>query len=191
MSTSRVSPKKPWKIDSSIDVDRVTLEDVKLIFSQAEKRLDDTVKAGENIAAKSMSMITLMAGVLIALIGFIISNWDSQPSVKDREHVAIAGYVYILVLFIYTIWNILPKKYFVLGSEPEQLMLPSFFASQIPKDKITVFIYMSEIENYNFRIEKNLAINNRQRKLYSLSVIFFLLFPIVLGVLYCLLEWLR
>jgi hypothetical protein len=43
---------QPWKIDSSIDVNRVSLEDVKLIFGQAEKRLDDTVKTGESIASK-------------------------------------------------------------------------------------------------------------------------------------------
>jgi hypothetical protein len=33
--------KPPWRIDPSIDVNRVSLEDVKLIFSQAEKRLAD------------------------------------------------------------------------------------------------------------------------------------------------------
>ena len=72
MATRTLSPEQPLEIDPSIDVDRVSLEDVKLIFAQAEKRLDDTVKIGENIASKTMSMITLMAGVLIALSGFII-----------------------------------------------------------------------------------------------------------------------
>jgi uncharacterized membrane protein len=76
------------------------------------------------------------------------------------------------------------------GSEPEQLMVPSFFAAAVPKDKITLFIYMSEIENYNLRIEKNLEMNDRRSKLYRRSVILFLILPVLLGVLYSLLEWL-
>jgi hypothetical protein len=35
-----------WKIDPSMDVKRVTVEDVQLVFGQAEKRLDDTVIDG-------------------------------------------------------------------------------------------------------------------------------------------------
>ena len=74
-----------WKIDRSIDVDRVSLEDVKFIFSQAEKRLDDTVKTGESIASKTMSMITLLAGVLIALSGYMISNWNSVALASHKD----------------------------------------------------------------------------------------------------------
>jgi hypothetical protein len=69
--------KEPWQIDPSIDVNLVTLEDVKLIFSQAEKRLDDTVKTGESIASKTMTMVGLLTGVLIALCGYTISNWNA------------------------------------------------------------------------------------------------------------------
>ena len=184
-------PSKPvWKIDPSIDVDRVSLDDVKLIFSQAEKRLDDTVKTGENIASKTMSMITLMAGVFVALSGFMIANWDSSTPATKKDYLAVFGCCYLLALFIYAIRNILPDKYFVPGSEPDLLLVPSFFAAAIPKDKITLFLYMSEIENYNLRIEKNLEMNERRWKRYRRSVILFLIFPILLGLLYGLLEWL-
>ncbi len=151
MGAHALPSKQVWKIDPSIDVDRVSLEDVKLIFSQAEKRLDDTVRTGESIAF---------------------------------------GRCYLLALLIYTIRNVLPNKYFVPGSEPERLMAPSFFAATVPKEKITLFIYMSEIENYNQRIEKNLEMNERRWKRYRRSVILFLVFPMLLGVLYALLEWL-
>jgi hypothetical protein len=191
MVKAALSPKKPWKIDSSIDVDRISLEDVKLIFSQAEKRLDDTVKTGESIASKTMSMITLMAGVLIALSGFIISDWKGTISATHKDYVAIIGSLYILGLFIYMINNVLPNKYFVLGSEPEELMIPEFFDKELPQDKITIFIYMSEIENYNLRIEKNLEVNSRRWTRYRFSVILFLIFPVILGIAYILLEWFR
>ena len=129
-----------WKIDSRIDVNRVSLEDVKFIFSQAGKRLDDTVKTGESIASKTMSMITVMTGVLIALSGYTISNWKGFSSETDSRQITI--------------------------------------------------IYMSEIENYNNRIDRNLEVNEGRWKKYRISVISFLLLPVILGIVFILEEWL-
>jgi hypothetical protein len=189
MNKTSTQQEQPWKIDPSIDVDRVSLEDVKLIFSQAEKRLDDTVKTGESIASKTMSMITLMAGVLIALSGFIISDWKGIAKATHKDYVAIIGVLYIFSLFVYVINNVLPSKYFVLGSEPEELMIPQFFDLAVQKDKITIFIYMSEIENYNLRIKKNLKANTSRWERYRLSVISFLILPVVLGIAYLICEY--
>jgi hypothetical protein len=180
----------PWRIDQSIDVDRVTLEDVKLIFSQSEKRLDDTVKTGENIASKTMSMITLLAGVMIALIGYIISNWKGMTLATHQDAVAITGSLYCILLSIFMIRNVLPNKYYVLGSEPKTMMNAAFFDPKLPAGKTTIFIYMNEIENYNLRIEKNLAINKRRWRQYRLAVNAMVALPVVLGILYVLLDWL-
>lgn len=177
-----------WKIDPSIDINRVSLEDVKFVFSQAEKRLDDTVKTGESIASKTMSMITLMAGVLIALSGYTISDWKGLAFATDKDIVAILGSLYILGLFIYMVKNVMPNDYFVLGSEPDQLMMPSYFDAKLPMDKITIFIYMSEIENYNLRIEQNLELNAGRWKKYRFSVISILMLPVFLGIAYIVLE---
>jgi hypothetical protein len=179
-----------WRIDRSIDVDRVTLEDVKFIFSQAEKRLDDTVKTGESIASKTMSMITLLAGVLIALSGYMISNWKGMASASHKDEVAIIGSLYSIALSIYMIRNVLPNKYYVLGSEPEIMMTPSFFDPAVRIDKITIFIYMNEIENYNLRIEKNLDVNTGRWRQYRFSVNAIVALPVVLGVIYVVMEWL-
>ena len=179
-----------WKIDPAIDINRVSLEDVKFIFNQAEKRLDDTVKTGESIASKTMSMITLMVGVLVALCGFMISDWKNLLSATHKDYAAVIGSLYILGLYIYMIKNVLPSRYFVLGSEPEELMIPQFFDGMVQQDKITILIYMSEIENYNLRIEQNLEINTKRLTRYRFSIILFLLLPVVLGITYVLFEWL-
>jgi accessory gene regulator protein AgrB len=107
-------------------------------------------------------MITLLAGVLIALSGYIISDWKGMASASHKDVVAIIGSLYSIALSIYMIKNVLPNNYYVLGSEPEVLMNPGFFESAVQTDKITVFIYMNEIENYNLRIEKNLEVNTNR-----------------------------
>jgi len=63
-------------------------------------------------------------------------------------------------------------------------MTPSFFALSVPQEKITVFLYMSEIENYNSRIERNLLVNERRWKQYRLSVVLFLILPAFLAIVY-------
>jgi len=177
-----------WKIDPTIDVNRVSIEDVKLVFSQAEKKLDDASKTIESFASKTMSMITLMAGILVALMGYLISNWKDMSSMTSKDYVAGVGCVYILLLFIYVINNVLPARYFALGSEPQGLMLPSFFATTVPQDKITIFLFMNEIENYNRRILWNLGVVERCKARYRHAVVCFLAFPFFLGLLFGLLE---
>ena len=120
MTAHAKTKKPPWKIDPSIDVNRVSLEDVKLIFSQAEKRLADTVRIGQSIESKTMMIFSLMAGVLIALCGYIISNWFDEP-ISNRTWVAILGVIYILGLSIYMPPNLLSDRYFMQGSKPSQL----------------------------------------------------------------------
>jgi hypothetical protein len=171
-------------------VNVVSLEDVKLIFSQAEKRLDDTVKTGESIASKTMTVVGLLTGVLIALCGYTISNWNDDEPLGSKVWVAIIGSVYIVSLFFYMLKNVLPNRYFVLGSEPNELMISSFFANSVQQGKITVFLYMSEIENYDWRIQRNLELNEQRWNKYRRSVIFLLLLPVFLGIAYGIMQWL-
>lgn len=189
MAGKSISSRQPWKIDPAIDINRVSIEDVKLVFAQAEKRLDDTVKTGELIAGKTMTLMTLMTGLFIALSGFFISNWNGWGQMNAKLFVAIVGSVYILFLFTYMLKNILPNEYFVLGSNPSELMSPSFYDPALPKDKIAVFMYMNEIENYDFRIECNRQRNLERWKRYRYSVIALWIMPAGLGLIYMGCTW--
>ncbi|HVU55980.1 MAG TPA: hypothetical protein VHD83_13040 [Puia sp.] len=173
-----------WKIDPAIDVNRISLEDVKLVFAQAEKRLDDTVKTGETISARTMSLMTIMVGILVALCGFFISNWKGWQNITAKDYVTMIGLVYIMALVGYMIKNVLPDNYYVLGSYPRQLMTPNFFAPEVDEKKITIFMYMSEIENYDYRIAKNLRANDARWKRYRYAVIALSFLPAILGLIY-------
>jgi hypothetical protein len=128
--------------------------------------------------------------VLIALCGYTISNWNDDEPLGSKVWVAILGSVYIVSLFFYMLKNVLPNRYFVLGSEPNELMISSFFAKGVQRDKITVFLYMSEIENYDWRIQRNLEVNEQRWNKYRRSVIFLLLLPVFLGSVYGIMQWL-
>jgi len=139
MARGPIASKQLWKIDPTIDVNRVSIEDVKIVFAQAEKRLDDTIKTGELIAGKTMTLMTLMAGLLVAFSGFFISNWNGWAQINAKVFVAIIGSVYILCLVTYMLRNVLPNEYYVLGSNPRDLMSPSFYDPALPAEKIAIF----------------------------------------------------
>lgn len=184
MSKLPIPPKTRWKIDPFIDVDRISLDDVKLVFAQAEKRLDDTVKTVELLASRTMTLMTLMAGLLIALSGFFISNWNGWTTLNAKVLVAFIGTLYILGIVTYMLKNILTKEYYVLGSSPRELMSPNFYSPYVSTDRIVIFMYMSEIENYEFRIEYNEKINNARWKRFRYSLIALWLMPMILGIIY-------
>jgi len=191
MSRIALAPQMPWTIDPDINIDRISLDEMKLIFSQAEKRLDGTVKEGENIASKTMSMITLMAGLLIALSGYIISIWKGPSALNNKDIVAIFGCFYIVSLLGYVINNIMTYRYLIGGSRPENLVDAGYFDDVAPREKALLAIYISEIENYNWRIANNEYLNGMGWRRLRKSVYLFLLFPVVLALLYGILEWLR
>jgi hypothetical protein len=70
-------------------------------------------------------------------------------------------------------------------------MVPSFFATRVQQDRITLFLYMSEIENYNLRIERNLEENKRRWRLLKLSITLLLFLPVFLGIVFGIIQWLR
>lgn len=184
MSKSSEPVKPPWKIDPAINVDRASLDDIRFVFAQAEKRLDDSVKTGELITSRTMTLMTLMAGLLIALSGFFISNWNGWAKLNARVLVSLIGVLYILGTVTYMLKNVLPDEYFVLGSYPRDLITPNFYDPALPADKIAILMYISEIENYDSRIDYNRKKNNTRWNRYRHSLIALWLMPMILGVLY-------
>jgi len=191
MRRAAQSTEMPWSIDQSIHVDKVSMDELKLIFGQAEKRLDDTVRQGESIASKTMSMITLMSGLLIGLSGYIISVWKSPSFLTNKDLVGIFGCLYILGILIYVVRNLMTYKYAVAGSKPEKLINGNYFSEDIRRDKMLLLMYLNEIENYNWRIKHNENLNHRRWHRYRISIFFILGFPFFLVLLYSVLKWIH
>ena len=191
MSSLAYSPEMPWSIDQSLNIDRISMEELKLIFSQAEKRLDSTTKKGENIASRTMSIITIMVGLLIALSGYTISIWKGFSALTIKDWVAIVGCLYLLGLLIYVISNIITHRYSQAGSRPERLVNSTYNDDEIPRTKMLLLLYINEIENYNERIANNSTLNRRGWLRCRISIRLLLFFPFVLALLYEVLEWIR
>lgn len=167
------------------------MEELKLIFNQAEKRLDGTIKEGETIASRTTTMVTLMAGLLIALSGYTISIWKGFSALAAKDWVAIVGCLYILGLLIYIVGNIVTHRYFLTGSQPQDLVNATYDDDEIPRNKMLLLLYLNEIEEYNDRIANNSTLNRRGWHRYRICIRLLLFFPFILALLYQILEWIR
>ncbi len=179
-----------WKINIANE-NNVTLEDVKFIFEQAEKRLDDTVKTGASISSKNTGILTVMTGVIIALSSYVIDKWVSFSSVDNKIFVSFVAVAYISALIAYMIKNILPSHYHVVGSLPQELFVQQFFEDSLERQKQIIYLYMSETENYQFRITHNESKNKNRWICYMTSMIALVIMPFFLAIVYFILQAVR
>ena len=160
--------------------EKLTLQDAKFIFDQAEKLLIDSVATSETIVSRMNTLITLITGTLFALVGYIISRIGKVFILDSSLFAASIGALFLYVLAIYSFQNNQPKDYLLPGTVPKDLFNPAFFNQSIPNEDRLIRYYVNEIENYMYRIEINNEINNRRWSRYSLIAKALLFLPLIL-----------
>lgn len=160
--------------------EKLTLNDAKFLFEQAEKFLKDSVENSNLIVARTSSLITLLAGTLVALIGFVISKLNLEY-IDALTITAIVGAIYIYILVFDAFENTKPQIYLIPGALPKDLFADPFFMEGITEEKRIIHFYVSEIENYQFKIEKNNELNKIRWKRYGRLLHAILLLPLILG----------
>lgn len=158
-----------WKTDIE-NFENVSIDDVKFLFSQAEKKLDDTIKVSEAITSRSYTIITLLAGILTATTGILLKGLIENKIKSYQSILTITALIYLITCLLFLIWNISATKYWTLGSEPQHLCKNIFFTNEIQKELRTIYLYINEIEFYQERIEINLE-KNRTRLVVLRNVI--------------------
>ena len=93
---------------------------------------------------------------------YIINKWVGFDSIDNKVILSAIAIIYVALILVYMIKNVLPNHYFVCGSLPEDLFKDIFFKDSVDRGKQTIYLYMNEIENYQFRIDKNWDVNNER-----------------------------
>jgi hypothetical protein len=172
-----------WNIEI-LNFKNVSLDDAKFLFSQAEKKLDDTVKVGDSVTNRSYTIISILVGLLIALSGYFFNSVITAGIKDGKTALSLIAICYLLVCLFVLLTNIFPKSYYTLGSQPKDLAINDFFVDEIDKDLRSVYLYVSEIENYQERIEGNFYKNNKRLFLLRNCLIAVYVLPIILSGIY-------
>lgn len=163
--------------------EKLTQDDAKFLFDQAEKFLKDTVETSNIIVSRTNTLITIIAGSLVAFMTYIISRL-SDYKIDSQLITATTSTIYLYILIFYSFENTKPKTYLIPGSLPQDLFVDQFFVEGIEDKKRIIHFYISEIENYQFKIEKNAELNKLRWNRYENILKAILFLPIVLPICY-------
>lgn len=119
----------------------------------------------------------------MALIGFVISKFNIE-SIDALSITAMIGTIYVYVLIYNAFENTKPQVYLIPGALPKDLFADSFFVAGITDEKRIIHFYVSEIENYQFKIEKNNELNKIRWKRYAILLKATVLLPLILAIVY-------
>ena len=175
-----------WK-GSDENKEKLTINDAKFLFEQGEKFLRDSVENNNLIVSRTSSLITLLTGILVALIGYVISKINGNR-IEPLVNTAIVGILYVYILIYDAFENTGPKNYLIPGALPKDLFADAFFIDGISEDKRIIHFYVSEIENYQFKIEKNNQLNKARWNRYDRLLKAVGALPLVLTLVY-LINW--
>lgn len=177
----------PW-IAEDYKKNKLTLQDVQFIFSQAEKLLRDSVDTSEVIVSRTSTLVTVIAGLLVGFTGFIITQFTRATKFDNIFYTTGIGILYLYIVLLYTHRNLKPKTYLIDGSLPIDLFNDGFFIAQVKDEKRILQYYVNEIENYQDNIVKNNFINEKRWSIYKTTIFLIIIFPVILGACYALLK---
>lgn len=158
---------------------KLTIDDAKFIFEQAEKFLLDVIEAHKTIIDRTNTLLALIITILTALIGFNVNKLEGGYGNDVFSNSIWFLIVYLLIGGIYLVTNIKPINYMASGSQPRTIFTDRFFRESIPKNDRVIYMYSSEIERYQTRIKENMKINNAKWKIYKNGIWILTGIPIV------------
>ncbi len=137
----------------------------KLAKEQAETRLKDLDATMNNISGKAYNLLTILAGVVIAGLGYVLANETKPLSALLPAMYAI---IHAFALLLYVISRAFTGMYQSHGIEPKLLTRPDLY-TEAP-DKQLGNLYRLILEELQDRIEANVTENRRRWGVLNLSI---------------------
>ena len=174
----------------------LTLTDAKFIFKQAEKRFNNSLDRATKIFDRFYGLLTIISGVFIALVTYLITNSRSS-NLRDTAFVtALIATAYFFVLGIKVYQSIRPVAYELPGTAPGTFFNKVFFKNNQNLDerilqtegvRILKF-YKVELINYQERIIYNEALNEKRWVEFNLCLLYLFFSPLFLGIIFLILD---
>ena len=132
----------------------LTNEEAKFIFDQAEKHLKDQIETGAQINTKATTLLTVISGLMIALIGFAITRWTANSKADLLVWSTLLGSLYLYFI----VWTLLkalqPKLYVPVGLHPKDMFTDDAINERNKDYRLKAF-YINEIKECQMRIDRN------------------------------------
>jgi len=150
------------------DWEKVNKEVYKFCLDQAEKRLKDIIEDSEKITSRSYTLIGVLIPLLSICVGIILKYIISNSPLDLIVYMSI-----ISVLIIgYCLWSLSKlvgvRQIWSSGTEPVNIVKSEYLEIEsLIDDEPLKFLYLSEIEQIQHKIDQNNIINHKRIKKFS------------------------
>ena len=176
-----------WRL-SEENSKKLEFDDVEFAFSQAEKQLIGTLKEADVIITRTSILLTVAFGFVASIIGFVINEVESGRSNYCLIIVSVFSIFYLLALTLNLLKNFKGHIYQAVGSEPI-LLLDQYYLIKYPDLKERkVVVLLSEIKNYQKRIDTNKKINTQRWDTFKCSLNMMVFSPFLLASIYIIIK---
>ena len=166
------------------NIEKITLDEAKFIFEQAEKLLQQVINSSNIIISRTTTLISIAIALMVALTGYSFTKYQSN-SLHDPLFISsVYGSVYLFVLCFLLVLNIKSKDYSMTGANPKDLLNNSIFVFDSEHDKRIITLYANEITNYQEKIRKNIQTNKNRWSLFNWTLYLMICTPIVMLLAY-------
>ena len=173
------------------NVKNCELDELKFVFSQAEKLMSETDNTFNSHTKKSVTILSFLIAICVGLLSYFFTENDFSGVFSPTLFTVLFLAATSLGIAIYISLNIKTTVWNSSGSEPSKL-LNSIFYERKSKNKdysvIKGMIY-SELINYEKRITFNFAKNTIKATRINISIIGLILLPILGLICYLISIW--
>lgn len=169
----------------------ITPDTADFYFSQAEKRLIETLETSKNITSSTHKLISIFFPLFLLLSGYLIKSIDSINSqVSINSWFYFAGFITALIIIrcLFVCVSIIkPRKLLTTGSMPKLMINKEPIDRHGTSSYQLLDIILVECENYQKRIDKNIELNTEKaRKLHLVYQLISVCLPSILVLLFIL-----
>src|SRR5580658_6243000 len=176
-----------WRVSDTF-LKKISLEDAKFIFDQAEKQLKEVNATSNIIVTRTTSLISVATAALIALIGYSINRWDTKSCWDGLLIISLFGSVCLLYQCIHLTLNLRGVDYSEIGAEPASLLIENFYKSSTTDKERVIYFYINEIESYQTKMMLNKRTNENRWKRFHRSLWMLVLTPVLIALVYILID---
>lgn len=165
------------------------IEDSKFILEMAEKKMEKFLESADILVSRSTTLLTVIAGFLVALVGYSISSFNEEDPLNILNIISIIGIIYFIAITIYLSPNISGIGFSTPGLLPKKFLVVEFFDDKNKPDmRLKQFIW-AQIENYQDSIDKNISKLNNSWNRYRKSLKLLIFSPFLAMLIFLILRF--
>jgi hypothetical protein len=164
--------------------DLVTIDELKFMFSEADKMLSKTTNSGNLLVTRTAILCTVTVAILTACTSYIINSISNEIDYPGFITCSLA-LLYFFRIAAKLKFNLQSHNFYEVGEVPSTMWNSWLFENFTNSDVREKQFYILQLKQYQYRIDKNKAMLDKRWKIYNKSLTSLIFSPVLIAVYIC------